>query len=136
MATTTISPTERAECIRLQSERVVRAYRGLVATPKNSQFADPDFPVGALGELMMEIRRLEGWLEPAADDESAERSRGDAKNALNLSLDRISALADLLALADGNSAFGDHTVEVVGFMLLEQATAARDANARLAGGAE
>jgi hypothetical protein len=57
---------DRTQGVRLQAERVVRAYHELREAPKNSDFKSDDFPVGLFAELVTEIKRLDGWLETDA----------------------------------------------------------------------
>jgi hypothetical protein len=64
--------TQRAECIKLQSERVVRAYNELRGAAHSADFKSDEFPVGRFAELVTEIKRLEGWLEPVADESDDE----------------------------------------------------------------
>ena len=54
------------ECIRLQAERVVRAYKALRDSPSSASFTSDDFPVGLFAELVQQIKLLDGWLEPLA----------------------------------------------------------------------
>ena len=56
------------ECIRLQSERVVRAYKALRDSPNSATFTNDDFPVGLFADLVQQIKLLEGWLLPPAGD--------------------------------------------------------------------
>ena len=51
-----------SEGIRLQAERVVRAYRALRDAPKLSDLHERRFPVGLFAELVQQIKQLEGWL--------------------------------------------------------------------------
>ena len=71
MATDIIPPTQRAECIRLQAERTVAAYRELIAKSKGGL---DDVALAAMGELFVQVRSLEGWLQPVAADAEAERA--------------------------------------------------------------
>ena len=70
--------------VRLQAERVLRAYKALREAPKNSDPRDDVFPIGLFAELVQQIKQLEGWLEPA---ESADQTA----NRIN----RIAAVRDL-----------------------------------------
>ena len=66
------------EGVRLQAERVVRAYNELRAEAKSANFKSDDFPVGKLGELFHQVRHLDGWLEPApAEEEGADPGAND-----------------------------------------------------------
>lgn len=74
MATETV----HLDGIRLQAERVVRAYKELRADTKSADFKSDDWPVGLFAELMQQIKLLDGWLEPVAEDVAALRARCEA----------------------------------------------------------
>ncbi len=57
--------TQHLEGIRLQAERVVRAYHQLVAKAKEDPEGDW---VEGLGALFVQVRQLDGWLQPAEGD--------------------------------------------------------------------
>jgi hypothetical protein len=61
-----------SEGIRLQAERVVRAYKELREAPKNADFKSDDFPVGLFADLVQQIKVLDGWLEPSDEPRLAE----------------------------------------------------------------
>ena len=63
-----MATNDHSEGIRLQSERVVRAYKALRDSPSSANFTSDDFPVGLFAELVQQIKLLEGWLEPLAGD--------------------------------------------------------------------
>jgi hypothetical protein len=56
--------TQHLEGIRLQAERVVRAYNELRADAASADFKSGDFPVGKFAALVEQVKRLEGWLQP------------------------------------------------------------------------
>lgn len=58
-----------AEGLRLQAERVVKAYNELRADARSADFKSDDLPVGKFAELFTEVKRLDGWLEQVASDE-------------------------------------------------------------------
>ncbi len=62
----------QSEGIRLQAERVVRAYRTLRASAHSADFTSAEFPVGLFAEIVQQIKLLDGWLQPVeqptADD--------------------------------------------------------------------
>ena len=58
---------DHSEGIRLQAERVVRAYKEMRDTTNSANLKSDDSPVGLFAELMQQIRMLEGWLEPRPD---------------------------------------------------------------------
>ena len=61
MATDSVHP----EGIRLQAERVCRAYRTLRASAHSADFTSAEFPVGLFAELFQQIKQLDVWLEPS-----------------------------------------------------------------------
>jgi hypothetical protein len=81
MANQSISPTQRAECIRLQADRVVRAYRTLRASAHSADFTSDDFPVGLFAELFQQIKQLDGWLDtPPSDPEPDSVAETDSEH--------------------------------------------------------
>ena len=72
MATVSVN----SEGIRLQAERVVRAYNTLRQAPKNSEFTSDDFPVGLFAELFTQIKSLDIWLQPVEGAELPPREKG------------------------------------------------------------
>jgi len=61
--------TQHLDGIRLQAERVVRAYHELRADAHSANFQSGDFPVGLFAALVEQIKLLEGWLEPSEPDD-------------------------------------------------------------------
>lgn len=66
-----LSQPDRAECIRLQAERVVGAYNALRAAPSSADFTNDAFPVGQFAALVNEVQRLGGCLESAEQPSNA-----------------------------------------------------------------
>ena len=90
-----------SEGIKLQAERVVRAYKTLRDAPKNSDFKSDDFPVGLFAELVTQIKAFDGWLQPAdepADNIAAIRElTSDEARDVAKRINRIAAVRDLTA---------------------------------------
>jgi hypothetical protein len=130
MAIESISPAQRAECIRMQAERVCRAYKALREAPKSAEFQSDDFPVGHFATLVTEIRRLDGWLEPT-DETSADEhldvmaAAGEPFGEVSLCLEQSQALADVLQLSTENNELADGTITVVAGMLFNRMHDAR-----------
>jgi len=91
------------EGIRLQSERVVRAYKELRGTAHNSDFTSDDFPVGKFAELFQHLKQLDRWLE----DDGAERpsvleAAGRPFSDANLCVEQAKALSSLISSDESN----------------------------------
>jgi hypothetical protein len=56
------------EGIRLQAERVVRAYQELRDSAASVPTMEKDWPVGLFAELVQQIKLLDGWLKPVGGD--------------------------------------------------------------------
>ena len=69
-----MATTDDNRGVRLQAERVVRAYKALREAPKNSDTRDDIFPIGLFAELLQQLKQLEGWLEPADPDDLHEQT--------------------------------------------------------------
>lgn len=102
MATESISPTQRAECIKLQAERVVRAYNDLRTTAHSADFKNDDFPVGRFAELVQQIKLLDGWLQPVEGDavsgaHDVLRAAGTPYSDVSLCVEQAKALTRLIS---------------------------------------
>lgn len=62
-----------SEGIRLQAERVVRAYKALRSNAHSANFTSDEFPVGQFVELVQQIKQLDVWLQPAEGSDEPER---------------------------------------------------------------
>ena len=64
-----------SECIRLQAERVCRAYRTLRGSAHSADFTSAEFPVGLFAELFQQIKSLDIWLQPVEGAELPPREK-------------------------------------------------------------
>ena len=104
-----MATTDDNRGVRLQAERVVRAYHELRAAPKNADFKSDDFPVGLFAELVQQIKQLDGWLQPTVDDTTIDatdskrhavpenrRSGGTDWDDMTLELERVTDMVNAL----------------------------------------
>lgn len=135
--------------IRLQAERVVRAYNDLRGTAKSVDFASDDFPVGKFAELFQQLKQLDGWLEPLIDSEDADETADDiARDTAEVLASRAGdAKAEIDERPEITVLIGDHCNAIYGLHgicsalveldepeSLELAIAARELARRLYGG--
>jgi hypothetical protein len=91
-----------SEGIRLQAERVVRAYSAMRDRAKTMESGD--FPVAEIGELFQQVRLLDGWLQPIAESEEDGADRlevlkvaGGPFEGASTCIDQAKALASLIS---------------------------------------